>query len=425
MGETKVTLEFLQNLFKEIEPTVTVESYEESLGSERGDNYTASLYRIELKGYSHKPDEEKEPWSKSLIYKCLPDSPVRREAFKSEKLFRNEVAFYTKVLPLFQKFQDEKKSVLPVTFNATPTCYYAKDNLIVLEDLKSIGYEMADRKVGLNFKQITAVLDELANFHAISLAIKILHPQEFYMLLNAQDGISEGLFIKENEEWYRDYYKQAIQNVLDMASKKLSKLELGTTILNKFANFANDSFFQKMIDLVTDTGPLSVLCHGDCWTNNILFKTDETKNIQVCFIDFQLCRHGSIALDLANLIYCCTTRNLRDLRLNEMLKRYHSICFSSLSILLQNTPCEDHKLNNKEYTYQLLMSEFRKFALFGMGLAIDIIPISTCDSEEAPDMYENEEIEDSNFLIPTITTNELCSTKMVNLICELFDNGIL
>lgn len=71
------------------------------------------------------------------------------------------------------------------------------------------------------------------------------------------------------------------------------------------------------------------------------------------------------------------------------------------------------------------MSEFRKFALFGMGLAIDIIPISTCDSEEAPDMYENEEIEDSNFLIPTITTNELCSTKMVNLICELFDNGIL
>lgn len=107
---------------------------------------------------------------------------------------------------------------MPVTFNATPTCYYAKDNLIVLEDLKSIGYEMADRKVGLNFKQITAVLDELANFHAISLAIKILHPQEFYMLLNAQDGISEGLFIKENEEWYRDYYKQAIQNVLDMVT---------------------------------------------------------------------------------------------------------------------------------------------------------------------------------------------------------------
>ncbi|CAH0562112.1 unnamed protein product [Brassicogethes aeneus] len=426
MEEQKVTLKFLQDLFKQIDENVTIENFEESLGSGRGDNYTASLYRLKLDGHK-KTNDGFDQWTTSIIYKCLPESAARREAYKSEKLFRNEVAFYTKVMPLYEKFQKSKENILSSTFQAIPKCYYARDNLIVLEDLRLSGYEMADRKVGLNFKQITAVLDELAKFHAVSLAVKMLHPQDFYTLLNTRDGISEALFIKENEEWYRDYYKHAIQNVLDMASKKLSKLELGTTILNKFANFANDSFFEKMINLVSDTGPLSVLCHGDCWTNNILFKLDDSKGLKVCFIDFQLCRHGSIALDLANLIYCCTTRNLRDLHLKEMLGRYHEICFSNLSALLKNTPSENHKLNNKEYTFNLLMIEFRKFALFGLGLAIDMIPISTCDSDEAPDMYENEneseQIED--FLIPTTTTNELCTTKMVNLICELYDNDIL
>jgi hypothetical protein len=28
-----------------------------------------------------------------------------------------------------------------------------------------------------------------------------------------------------------------------------------------------------------------------------------------------------------------------------------------------------------------------KFASFGLGLALDMIPISTCESDEAPDLY--------------------------------------
>lgn len=43
--------------------------------------------------------------------------------------------------------------------------------------------------------------------------------------------------------------------------------------LEKFKDFCSeDTFFQEMVDLVTPKEPLAVICHGDCWTNNFLFR---------------------------------------------------------------------------------------------------------------------------------------------------------
>jgi len=43
--------------------------------------------------------------------------------------------------------------------------------------------------------------------------------------------------------------------------------------LDKFRKFVNhESFFGYMVELVSPKNSLSVLCHGDCWTNNFLFQ---------------------------------------------------------------------------------------------------------------------------------------------------------
>lgn len=43
--------------------------------------------------------------------------------------------------------------------------------------------------------------------------------------------------------------------------------------LTKFKEFCDEeTFFQKMVELVTPQEPLAVICHGDCWTNNFLFR---------------------------------------------------------------------------------------------------------------------------------------------------------
>lgn len=175
-------------------------------GAGRGDNYTAMLYRIYIEGYKietrtslnvENSDEIvsqdiREPWARSIIYKCLPDSIARREAYKSDALFCNEVAFYTKIIPALLTFQDQHMENIAEPFGAIPLCFVARNDVLLLEDLQCRGFSMADRKLGLSTDQCRAVLIELARLHALSLAMKQQQPEEFYELLNLQDGISEG-----------------------------------------------------------------------------------------------------------------------------------------------------------------------------------------------------------------------------------------
>lgn len=153
------------------------------------------VYRISLTGVRRyeEPDgssESEEPWECSIIYKCLPESILRREAFKSDELFCNEVAFYNKIWPALLSFQKQWNVHNP--FKSIPKCYLAQNDCVVLKDLKREGYVMPDRRQGLSVEQCYFVLKHLSQFHALSLAMKCHNPEGFYELLNIKDGISEG-----------------------------------------------------------------------------------------------------------------------------------------------------------------------------------------------------------------------------------------
>ncbi|XP_077290680.1 uncharacterized protein LOC143914362 [Arctopsyche grandis] len=431
---SKISLEFLQELMNEENPDVTLSSFQLAPGSGRGDNYTAMLYRVYVEGFKIKrnsvenDDNVKQPWERSIIYKCLPDSIVRREAYKSDALFCNEVAFYTKINPALLSFQREFLNDSE-SFKAIPHCYLARNDVLILEDLHCRGFSMADRKSGLTTEQCAAVLKELAHFHALSLAMKQQRTEEFYELLNLQDGISEGLFDVEHEEWYRGYYNVASRNALAMVKEALPSEDDRTKYLKKFDDFVGDgTFFTKMVSLVSPNEPLAVFCHGDCWTNNILFKYSPEGTIdEVCLVDFQLVRYGSPALDLANLIYCCTSRDQRAEHLTDLLKMYHETLHTRLMQLTDE--CQRcSQIYDKDTLWEMIDEEFHKCGKFGLGLALDMIPISTCDSDQAPDLYQDKDADtsiDSLEIIPVWTSNELCRRKMADLVQELVDKGDL
>nr|XP_029718360.1 uncharacterized protein LOC109411644 [Aedes albopictus] len=252
-------------------------------------------------------------WERTVICKRLPDCKIKREAFKSEALFRNEVEFYNCIMPEFIAFQKRKTKDVSHIFMAVPRCYLAQNDLVMLEDLRVRRFTMPDRQAGLGMEQMKAILVELSKFHAVSLAYKMQHPNEFKRLTSK---ISEGIFTKENTEWYRNYYEILTKNALQMVTQTIPDQK---EYLAKMKGFL-DNCFGNLVELVSRKSKLSVICHGDCWTNNILFKHDEKGSItEICFLDFQLIRHGSLALDLAYLIYCFTESALRKANLQTWL----------------------------------------------------------------------------------------------------------
>lgn len=166
-GSIRLTFDDVRELI--IEPDVEIDSLdEEEPGSGRGDNYTSMLYRVRAKGRKLLKNGEWIDYECAIIYKILPESKKRREAFKSELLFRNEVAFYKHVWPALNRLQSNGRRV----FSAVPKIYAAKANLIAMEDLRERGFQMADRRKGLEVENLKQVLKTLAGFHALSLTLK-------------------------------------------------------------------------------------------------------------------------------------------------------------------------------------------------------------------------------------------------------------
>lgn len=179
-------------------------------------------------------------------------------------------------MPEFIAFQKRKTKDVSHIFMAVPRCYLAQNDLVMLEDLRVRRFTMPDRQAGLGMEQMKAILVELSKFHAVSLAYKMQHPNEFKRLTSK---ISEGIFTKENTEWYRNYYEILTKNALQMVTQTIPDQK---EYLAKMKGFL-DNCFGNLVELVSRKSKLSVICHGDCWTNNILFKHDEKGSItEVC-----------------------------------------------------------------------------------------------------------------------------------------------
>ncbi|KAG6800731.1 hypothetical protein HZU73_03804 [Apis mellifera caucasica] len=418
------TLESVRKLIIKDEPNVEITSLEEEFGSGRGDNYTSMLYRIRAKGRKQIKNNEWINYECAIIYKVLPQSREHREAFKSELLFQNEVAFYTHVWPALNKLQTNGRKV----FNGVAKIYAAQIDFIAMEDLRERGFKMADRRKGLQLEHLKRTLKALAGFHALSLTLRETRPEEFARLTDPSEGkgIQEALFRTENENWYRQYYQVAAKNAIRMVSDGLPpQMEFKRIeIMEKLRAFLNDDvFFRTMSELVAMQGPLTVFCHGDCWTNNILFRDDLTKSNEevVYLIDFQLTRVGSLALDLANLLYCCASGEIRRAHMTQLLQHYHFHLMSSLHTLNPKQPPKDPSV-----MWELLNEEMRRCGRFGVGLALDILPISTCESEEAPDLYEKSKTNKGkeNTRAPPREGAE-CARLMTDLVLELVHNHAL
>lgn len=250
-------------------------------------------------------------------------------------------------MPLFQQFQQSKGIVLEENgFNEIAKCYRTIttefEEGLYFEDLKVSGFEMFDRFQDVTIDHVKLVMNTLGKFHAISFALRDQNPKKFNEFKEIQD-----IFLtRKADENLRNYFV----SLTDRAIKTLDE-KLHANLIEKVIKLCGNSLMDTMIECVDGTAnePYSVLCHGDCWNNNILFKykvkllilflliillisnlcylflfSQNGKPIDIRLLDWQIARYSSPVCDLAYYIYGGTTKEFRDQYYDIILKTYHN-----------------------------------------------------------------------------------------------------
>lgn len=224
--------------------------------------------------------------------------------------FKKEVALYTTVFPEVLDGLDKRY---------IPECFLGlEDDVIVLEDMAHSGYEMTDKYNPFDFEHCKVLMKTLARFHAKSL-------------------IFEELYKKSLQDEFSHCMQETLWPLKDGRAKSMfdSAVKGTVSLIKLMPDLTEDErerFTAKIIDLCVDHAHKllpskkhkNVLCHGDLWANNILFKYDiDEKPVECCLIDFQLARYNPPAHDILCFLQFTTTRQLREEHSEELFKIYH------------------------------------------------------------------------------------------------------
>lgn len=213
-------------------------------------------------------------------------------------------------------------------FHEYPTCYKTIDaapyECVFMADLCAEGFTMFDSaKSPISAEHVFLVMKVLGKFHAISFAMKTRQPEKFEKFTSKLLDI-EYEFRPKVTSWSQIYVKFFIAFAKKFASEDIAK-----RVAQLFAGSLSDLFDECRDSAYAE--PFAVICHGDCWENNTMIKTDENGvPTEIRILDFQKLIYASPVLDLLDFIYRCTDKNLRDRHYDEFIKAYYSSCCQHL-----------------------------------------------------------------------------------------------
>ncbi|XP_056648170.1 uncharacterized protein LOC130452767 isoform X2 [Diorhabda sublineata] len=372
MGASVLPKEIQSSLQNLIEQKLEIKDYDLSFskGSSKGDNYLGVLTRVTV---TEKNDKVANPRIFNLIIKSAPQSEEFRKYIKIEILHGREVCMYEQVFPELKRFQEEVG--LEDIFYPVPKCYKTSNvapyEHLILEDMTAKGYEMKNRKIVTDLNHSMEVLKAYGKYHALCLALKIKEPEVFDNLVELT---KETYFTNVNLE----NLCGTIKAVIDKVTQKLDQDKERKLIkkLNEFIKFPVNGLLENL-SIKAANGD-AVFSHGDSWINNILFKYEDNCSCpsKICFLDWQLSRCTSPAIDISYFIFSCTDKKLRAHHYEDLLNAYHS----SLLSFLKQLGC-DLDIFSKEK----LLDNMKRFSKYGLMMCLITIPLAAAEMDEIPD----------------------------------------
>lgn len=195
-----------------------------------------------------------------------------------------------------------------------------------------LGYDIVNRYEGFNLETTKLILENLAEFHAVPLAVKLKDPQLFdknirpycaYFYPRTDETPPAGTMSILRE---KDHFPS---NVLDKIHRSL---EISMEFPQKFRE------------------PFSTIVHWDMWVNNIMIKFKNGTPVHTKFVDFQLFSYDTPIKDLLFFLVTSVSVELLKKHFDEFLEIYHKHFVKNLEKL---------KCDISKFSYQDFIEEIK------------------------------------------------------------------
>lgn len=267
------------------------------------------------------------------------------------------------------------------------------------------------------------LLQELAKLHSISLIMKKQKPVQFNEALGK---VNEIVYCPEAYDFYKHSLESSLRETLSSLKANNVKGELNEPIA-KLSDLTG-KIFQIMSDrILNNIDDWSVVCSGDLWINNLMFRYDGCDRVEgVKFIDLQTVRYTSPVIDILHFLYSSTDKQLRSNRLDQLLSDYasallHCICNSGL-------PDSEIKMYSTLYTVANIKMQYEEKVLYGLGIAMWLLPAVTFHPGQVPDLdvmtlndFKDSKVEKA---ITQMQTPEY-HIRIKDVVLEFYQNGYL
>ncbi|XP_011692792.1 PREDICTED: uncharacterized protein LOC105452930 [Wasmannia auropunctata] len=305
----------------------------------------SNMYRVRLQ-FENKTNKQNEELS--IIMKR--PMPGFSQLARIDLQFYNEILFYqmyTRPNEIYAK------------------CIYAEDrppndSVIALENVNGRGYYSCPCVYNPSLEYTLAAMRELGRFHGKGYVMKEMQPEKFFDIV---ERIQEVRYTKTAENLYE--FQSNIKSV--RAVEYLRSQGHDTVFCDKMEALLSNAFDEVMMKTVQPQEPLATLCHGDFTLDNILFKTEDNGQYRPMLIDFALIRYSTPVIDLSTHLFLSCTNEMRKSKFSEIMRAY----YDALKEYLLDAGIQDIE----KYSYNALLDDFRRGALFGFILMSVFVPV--------------------------------------------------
>ncbi|KAH8380072.1 hypothetical protein KR009_008747 [Drosophila setifemur] len=402
-----------------------------SAGSSSGDNYMSVVKRVTISPMATTGIQESMgSESVTVIVKRQIASLSRRQLYRCEEAFSNEINAYRHLVPLLAAHS--RQQLFPVCHIAESQDRRAEDHehnadadtgepIIVLQDLKALGFQMENRLAGLELQHCILVMRKLAQLHAASLAAQQLESSHF---VSQTEHLQEIVYCEEAAEFYATILDTSVQQALDSLGGSNGDGSLSTPI--RLLEQLRPNLFNNLKHEINAAGkaPFSVISHGDLWVNNIMFRSQPE---EVIFFDLQAMRRTSPVFDILHFIYTSTRRDLRDVHTDTLLAAYSEALGQELTYQLEDTPSYERLEELCEaFSLQRLSAEYVRQVHYGLAIGMWILPAVTFDTDNLPnlDVMSEQNLNGKEIKCTQTLTSEY-HLRIRELVMEFYELGYL